>query len=78
MQQDCRHVAAVLLTGGGSPGAARRLPQLLVYRLVATGTIGEKVVALLQRRRDLFPRVVDDGALTSTALTADGSRGLFT
>ena len=51
---------------------------VMVYRLVATDTIEEKVVALQQRKRDLFARVVDDGALTSTALTADDIRGLFT
>ena len=50
---------------------------VLVYRLVATGTIEEKVVALQQRKRDLFARVVGDEAMTGAALTADDIRGLF-
>ena len=50
---------------------------VMVYRLVATGTIEEKVVALQQRKRDLFARVVDDGAMLGGALTADDTRGLF-
>ena len=50
---------------------------VMVYRLVATGTIEEKVVALQQRKRDLFARVVDDEAMTSGALTAEDIRGLF-
>ena len=50
---------------------------VMVYRLVATDTIEEKVVALQQRKRDLFTRVVDEGALQSNALTADDIRGLF-
>jgi hypothetical protein len=35
------------------------------------------VVALQQRKRDLFAKVVDEGALQSNALTADDIRGLF-
>ena len=50
---------------------------VMVYRLVASGTIEEKVVALQQRKRDLFARVVDDEAMTAAALTADDIRGLF-
>jgi SNF2 family DNA or RNA helicase len=50
---------------------------VMVYRLVATDTIEEKVVALQQRKRDLFAKVVDEGALQSNALTADDIRGLF-
>jgi SNF2 family DNA or RNA helicase len=50
---------------------------VMVYRLVASGTIEEKVVALQQRKRDLFARVVDDDAMASGALTADDIRGLF-
>ena len=50
---------------------------VMVYRLVASGTIEEKVVALQQRKRDLFARVVDDDAMTGGALTADDIRGLF-
>ncbi|MFC7490362.1 MULTISPECIES: SNF2-related protein [unclassified Knoellia] len=48
-----------------------------VYRLVSTDTIEEKVVALQDRKRDLFARVVDDGDLLSSALTADDLRGLL-
>jgi superfamily II DNA or RNA helicase len=50
---------------------------VMVYRMVATGTIEEKVVALQQRKRDLFARVVDDDAMTGGALTAEDIRGLF-
>ena len=50
---------------------------VMVYRLVATGTIEEKVVALQQRKRDLFSRVVDGDAAAPAALTADDIRGLF-
>jgi len=50
---------------------------VMVYRLVASGTIEEKVVALQQRKRDLFARVVDDDAMTGGALTAEDIRGLF-
>jgi superfamily II DNA or RNA helicase len=51
---------------------------VMVYRLVAAGTIEEKVLALQARKRDLFSRVLDDdsGAL-SGALTAEDIRGLF-
>lgn len=48
-----------------------------VYRLVSTDTIEEKVVALQDKKRDLFARVVDDGNLLSSALTADDLRGLL-
>ncbi|MDN5726044.1 MAG: DEAD/DEAH box helicase, partial [Propionibacteriales bacterium] len=48
-----------------------------VYRLVSTDTIEEKVVALQQKKRDLFDRVVDDGDMLSGALTADDLRGLL-
>jgi len=50
---------------------------VMVYRLVATGTIEEKVVALQQRKRDLFAQVVDDDAMPGGALTAEDIRGLF-
>ncbi len=48
-----------------------------VYRLVSTDTIEEKVVALQDKKRDLFARVVDDGNLLSSAMTADDLRGLL-
>jgi SNF2 family DNA or RNA helicase len=48
-----------------------------VYRMVSTDTIEEKVVALQERKRDLFARVVDDGAVLSSAITADDLRDLL-
>ncbi|MBM6405325.1 DEAD/DEAH box helicase [Phycicoccus sp. CSK15P-2] len=48
-----------------------------VYRLVARDTVEEKVVALQERKRDLFAKVVDDGAAMSKALTADDLRDLL-
>ncbi|WP_235509275.1 DEAD/DEAH box helicase [Terrabacter sp. Soil810] len=48
-----------------------------VYRLVSTGTIEEKVVALQERKRDLFQRVVDEGGSLSGAITADDVRDLL-
>lgn len=48
-----------------------------VYRLVSADTIEEKVVALQQRKRDLFAKVVDDDAAFTGALTADDIRGLL-
>ena len=50
---------------------------VMVYRMIATGTIEEKVLALQERKAKLFQAVVDDDALFSTALTADDIRGLF-
>lgn len=49
----------------------------MVYRLVSEGTIEEKVVALQERKRDLFSRVVDDGGQLGAPLTADDLRGLL-
>ncbi|HET7305087.1 MAG TPA: DEAD/DEAH box helicase [Segeticoccus sp.] len=51
--------------------------QVLVYRLVSTGTIEEKVMELQERKRGLFNQVMDDDALLSAPLTADDIRGLF-
>jgi SNF2 family DNA or RNA helicase len=48
-----------------------------VYRLVSAGTIEEKVVALQERKRDLFQRVVDDGGALSGAITAADIRDLL-
>ncbi len=48
-----------------------------VRRLVAAGTIEEKVLALQRRKQDLFDAVVDDGEPFSTALTADDVRDLL-
>jgi SNF2 family DNA or RNA helicase len=51
---------------------------VMVYRLVAADTIEQKVMALQERKRDLFARVLDDdGGALSGALTADDIRGLF-
>lgn len=48
-----------------------------VYRLVSSGTIEEKVVALQERKRELFTAVVDDGELFSSAITASDVRELL-
>lgn len=48
-----------------------------VYRMVAVDTIEEKVVALQQRKRDLFTSVVDTGEFRGTAITAADIRGLL-
>ncbi|MFC7597191.1 SNF2-related protein [Terrabacter sp. GCM10028922] len=48
-----------------------------VYRLVSAGTIEEKVVALQERKRDLFQRVVDEGGSLSGAITSDDVRDLL-
>lgn len=50
---------------------------VMVYRLIADGTIEEKVMALQQRKARLFRAVMDDDALFSSALTAEDIRGLF-
>ena len=48
-----------------------------VYRMVSEDTIEEKVVALQERKRDLFTSVVDSGSFSSGAITAADIRGLF-
>lgn len=48
-----------------------------VYRLVSGDTIEEKVLALQERKRDLFTQVVDDGGALGAALSVDDLRGLF-
>ncbi|WP_104176816.1 DEAD/DEAH box helicase [Cryobacterium sp. Y50] len=50
---------------------------VMVYRLVATGTIEEKVMALKAQKAQLFTAVLDDDAMFSTTLTADDIRGLL-
>ncbi|PKI93311.1 DNA/RNA helicase [Actinomycetales bacterium SN12] len=50
---------------------------VIVYRLIAAGTIEEKVLALQQRKARLFTAVMDDEALFSQSLTADDIRGLL-
>jgi len=48
-----------------------------VYRLVASGTIEEKVMQLKEHKARLFDAVLDDDALFAQALTADDIRGLL-
>ena len=48
-----------------------------VYRLISRGTIEEKVVALAQRKAELFSGVLDDGDLFAAGITADDIRGLL-
>ncbi|WP_371733951.1 DEAD/DEAH box helicase [Subtercola sp. PAMC28395] len=48
-----------------------------VYRLVAGGTIEEKVMALKEQKAKLFDTVMDDDAVFSSALTADDIRDLL-
>ncbi len=50
---------------------------VMVYRLVSEGTVEEKVVALQERKRELFARVVDEGGLMGAPLTAEDIRGLL-
>ena len=50
---------------------------VMVYRLIANGTIEEKVMALQQRKARLFRSVMDDDALFGQVLTAEDIRGLF-
>lgn len=61
-------------------GRAHRIGQdrpVTVRRLVAAGTIEEKVLALQRRKQDLFDAVVDDGEPFSAALTAEDVRDLL-
>lgn len=48
-----------------------------VYRMIATGTIEEKVLALQSRKARLFSAVMDDDAMFSQAVTADDIRALL-
>ncbi len=50
---------------------------VMVYRIVATGTIEEKVMALRDRKAKLFTSVMDDDGIFASALTADDIRGLL-
>ena len=50
---------------------------VMVYRLIADGTIEEKVMALQRRKARLFRAVMDDDALFGKALTAEDIRTLF-
>jgi superfamily II DNA or RNA helicase len=51
---------------------------VMVYRLVAAGTIEEKVMALKARKAKLFSSVMDQGNVFGAGLDADDIRGLFT
>lgn len=50
---------------------------VMVYRLVAKGTIEEKVMALKEGKAKLFASVMSDDGPVSTALTADDIRSLL-
>ncbi len=50
---------------------------VMVYRLVSTETIEDKVMALKERKAALFARVIDGEGAGSTAITADDIRALF-
>jgi SNF2 family DNA or RNA helicase len=50
---------------------------VMVYRLVSSGTIEEKVMALKARKAALFDAVMDEGATLSGALSSDDIRGLL-
>ena len=50
---------------------------VMVYRMVSSGTIEEKVMALKEQKSRLFDAVLDDDAVFSTSLTADDIRGLL-
>ncbi|HPQ72361.1 DEAD/DEAH box helicase [Phycicoccus elongatus] len=51
--------------------------KVMVYRLISGGTIEEKVLALQERKRDLFEQVVDDGGALSGAITAEDIKALL-
>ena len=50
---------------------------VMVYRLIAKGTIEEKVMALKARKAELFSSVIDSGNVFGASLDADDIRGLF-
>ncbi|WP_448811155.1 SNF2-related protein [Agromyces bauzanensis] len=51
--------------------------QVMVYRLVASGTIEEKVMELKARKGELVASLLDDDAFADAALTAAELRGLL-
>ena len=51
--------------------------QVMVYRLISTETIEEKVRALAELKAELFRGVLDEGGLFSRGLTAEDIRGLL-
>jgi superfamily II DNA or RNA helicase len=50
---------------------------VIVYRLIARDTIEEKVMALKERKAQLFTGLLDDGNLFGGTLAADDIRALF-
>ncbi|HVB44592.1 MAG TPA: SNF2-related protein [Streptosporangiaceae bacterium] len=50
---------------------------VMVYRLIASGTIEEKVMALKARKAELFASVMDEGNVFGTGLDAEDIRNLF-
>jgi hypothetical protein len=50
---------------------------VMVYRLIASGTIEEKVMALKARKAELFSSVIDSDGTFSSGLSADDIRALF-
>ncbi|WP_148614811.1 DEAD/DEAH box helicase [Nocardioides rubriscoriae] len=50
---------------------------VMVYRLVSTDTIEDKVMALKARKAELFAQVIDGDGATSQSITADDIRALF-
>ena len=50
---------------------------VMVYRLVSTGTIEEKVMELKERKAELFSKVVDGEGTMSASIGADDIRALF-
>jgi SNF2 family DNA or RNA helicase len=50
---------------------------VMVYRLIAKDTIEEKVLALANRKAELFAGVMNDGNVFGTALDADDIRALL-
>ena len=54
-----------------------QMRHVMVYRILARGTIEEKVVAFAQRKAALFSGVMDDGDLFASGITADDIRGLI-
>jgi len=50
---------------------------VIVYRLIARGTIEEKVMALKARKGELFASVIDEGNVFGGGLDADDIRGLL-
>ena len=50
---------------------------VMVYRLIAKDTIEEKVLALANRKAELFAGVMNDGNVFGSALNADDIRALL-